>query len=405
MIRAGYKQTEIGVIPKDWVISILDQLASKVGSGITPRGGSNAYKLFGRPFVRSQNVGWGILKLGDIAFIDDKTHETFQNTEIRFKDVFLNISGASIGRSAVANRELVGGNVNQHVCILRTKREKLHPIFLNKILLSTIGQDQIDSFQSGGNREGLNIGQIKTFKIPLPPLPEQIAIATVLSDTDKLLQAIEKKIAKKRLIRQGAMQELLRPKEGWVVKKLGDIAEIVGGGTPSTFTNDYWNGDIDWFTPTEVGKIKYLSGSKRKITNQGLKNCSARILPLGTILLTSRAGIGDLGILIKEACTNQGFQSLIVNDLNSLEFVYYLLVTLKPLLLQNASGSTFLEISPNKVKAIEITIPTKQEQIKIATTLSDMDSEIENLEKQLAKYKQVKQGLMQNLLTGKIRLV
>jgi type I restriction enzyme S subunit len=121
--------------------------------------------------------------------------------------------------------------------------------------------------------------------------------------------------------------------------------------------------------------------------------------------LAFNTGIGDLGILTKEACTNQGFQSLIVNDLNSLEFVYYLLVTLKPLLLQNASGSTFLEISPNKVKAIKITIPAKQEQTQIAKIISDMDTEIETLAKQLAKYKQVKQGLMQNLLTGKIRLV
>jgi len=382
MIRAGYKQTEIGVIPKDWVISILDQLASKVGSGITPRGGSNAYKLFGRPFVRSQNVGWGILKLGDIAFIDDKTHETFQNTEIRFKDVFLNISGASIGRSAVANRELVGGNVNQHVCILRTKREKLHPIFLNKILLSTIGQDQIDSFQSGGNREGLNIGQIKTFKIPLPPLPEQIAIATVLSDTDKLLQAIEKKIAKKRLIRQGAMQELLRPKEGWVVKSLGEILQfgsgrdykhlnagiypVYGTGGIMTFVNDYL------FDGESVG-IGRKGTIDKPVFLQG------KFWTVDTLFFTHS---------FKES---------------SPKYIYYQFLLIRWRDYNEASGVPSL--SKNTLEEIEIRLPDLLEQIRIASILTAMDTEIESLENQLAKYKQVKQGLMQNLLTGKIRLV
>src|SRR5690606_9977816 len=126
-----------------------------------------------------------------------------------------------------------------------------------------------------------------------------------------LICSLEKLIAKKRMIKQGAMQKLLRPKEGWEVKKLGEVAEIVGGGTPSSFISTYWNGTINWLTPTEIGESKYTYESVRKITNDGLINCSARMLPIGTILLTTRAGIGDLSILMCEGCTNQGFQSLI----------------------------------------------------------------------------------------------
>ena len=399
-MRAGYKQTEIGLIPEDWEISILEQLASKVGSGITPRGGSNAYKLFGRPFVRSQNVGWGILKLGDIAFIDDETHETFQNTEIRFEDVFLNISGASIGRSAVANRKLIGGNVNQHVCILRAKREKLHPIFLNKILLSTIGQDQIDSFQSGGNREGLNIGQIKTFKIPLPPLPEQTAIATVLSDTDKLLQAIEKKIAKKRLIKQGAMQELLRPKEGWVVKPLGKFVNFSNGKAHENH--------IDINGEYTVVNSKFVSTGGRVF-----KSASENFSPLkkGDIVMVmsdipNGKALAKCFLIPKDNkyALNQRICSIRTEEADT-RFLFYILNRNK-YYLEFDSGTGQTNLKKDDVLNCPIPLPsTKEEQTRIATILTAMDTEIETLEKQLKKYKQVKQGLMQNLLTGKIRLV
>jgi type I restriction enzyme S subunit len=188
------------------------------------------------------------------------------------------------------------------------------------------------------------------------------------------------------------------------IKKLGEIATVVGGGTPSTYIPNYWNGMINWYTPTEIGLNKYTYSSLRKITKEGLKNCSAKILPKGSILLTTRAGIGDVSILMNEGCTNQGFQSLVANDDINYEFLYYLISTLKNILIQNASGSTFLEISPNKIKQIEVKIPNLKEQIAIAAILSDMDAEIESLEQKKNKYNMLKQGMMQQLLTGKIRI-
>src|SRR5699024_458558 len=120
-IKQGYKHTSIGIIPADWKIEKLGKLVSKVGSGITPRGGEKVYKEKGRPFLRSQNVGWGYLILNDVVFIDDQMHNTFINSELKQLDVLLNITGASIGRSAIVNDKIVGGNVNQHVCIIRPK--------------------------------------------------------------------------------------------------------------------------------------------------------------------------------------------------------------------------------------------------------------------------------------------
>lgn len=190
--------------------------------------------------------------------------------------------------------------------------------------------------------------------------------------------------------------------EDWDVKQLGDIANVIGGGTPSSFNNSYWNGDINWYTPTEIGKEKYSYESVRKITKLGFENCSAKILPKGTILLTTRAGIGDVSILMNEACTNQGFQSFVCKDNFNNEFLYYLISTLKNVFLQYASGSTFLEISPNKIKAILVPFPrTKAEQTLIATALSDADALICNLEKLIEKKRAIKQGAMQQLLKPK----
>ncbi len=117
--------------------------------------------------------------------------------------------------------------------------------------------------------------------------------------------------------------------EDWKIQKLGELANVIGGGTPSSFNKSYWNGNINWFTPTEIGKHKYTYESVRKLTKAGYDNCSAKMLPIGSILLTTRAGIGDLSILKTEGCTNQGFQSFVSFDSIDNEFLYYLLSTLK----------------------------------------------------------------------------
>lgn len=198
----------------EWEERVLGAMTNRVGSGITPTGGENNYKQIGRPFVRSQNVGWGILLLDDIVFIDEKTHSSFIATEIHACDVLLNITGASIGRSAVADSTIAGGNVNQHVCIIRVKEEELNPVYLNQYLISPPGQNQIDSFQAGGNRQGLNFAQIRSFSIPLPPMiSEQRRIASCLSSLDALVNAESQKLETLKMHKKGLMQGLFPARE------------------------------------------------------------------------------------------------------------------------------------------------------------------------------------------------
>ncbi|WRF80174.1 restriction endonuclease subunit S [Helicobacter pylori] len=199
------------------------------------------------------------------------------------------------------------------------------------------------------------------------------------------------------------MDALTTP-SNWQKVRLGDIAEIIGGGTPSTQITSFWNGSINWFTPTEIGITKYVYKSQRTITPLGLKKSSAKLLPIGTILLTSRASIGDCAILKVVATTNQGFQSLIPLEKINNEFLYYLMLTLKNKLLKLASGSTFLEVSPNKIKNLLIPLPPLNEQIAIANVLSDVDRYLYSLDALILKKEGVKKALSFELLSQRKRL-
>ena len=175
------------------------------------------YKTEGHPFVRSQNVGLGHLLLDDIAYIDEDTHQRQKNTELQLDDVLLNITGASIGRSAIVTKEIVRGNVNQHVCIIRTK-DNLVSSFLCNFLLSNYGQKQIDSFQAGGNRQGLNFEQIKSIKIGLPSIEEQKKIAELLQLLEQRIVTQNKIIDKLQSLIKGISNKLLNSKEGMLVR-------------------------------------------------------------------------------------------------------------------------------------------------------------------------------------------
>ena len=174
---------------------------------------------------------------------------------------------------------------------------------------------------------------------------------------------------------------------------------MVGGGTPDTTVKSYWGGDIQWFTPSEIGKNKYVDFSLRTITRDGLDNSSAKLLPLHTILLSSRATVGECSIASNECTTNQGFQSLIAKQCN-IDFLYYLIQTKKKDLIRNACGSTFLEISANEIRKIKVAVPVQNEQEQITKLLSLIDERIATQNKIIDKLQSLIKGLNNILLYG-----
>ncbi len=188
----------------------------------------------------------------------------------------------------------------------------------------------------------------------------------------------------------------------WKSSKFKDLCVIVGGGTPDTNIAEYWDNNILWFTPTEL-KEKYIAISKRTISEKGLNKSSAKLLPKGTLLFSSRATIGEVSIALHECTTNQGFQSMIVNNENSNEFIYYWIKNHAKVFIEKASGSTFLEISKSSIQNISLFIPSLPEQQKIASFLTTVDEKLQALKKKKTLLEQYKKGVMQKIFSQEIR--
>lgn len=252
---------------------------------------------------------------------------------------------------------------------------------------------------------------IEDIELSFPPFSEQCAIAAVLSDMDAYIVALEKLIAKKLSVKQGAMQELLTGKRRlpgftgeWIEKKLGEIGEIVTGSTPSTSLSEYWEGNILWVTPTDITDKKNIQNVERKISELGLSKI--RELPPNSLLVTCIASIGKNAILRTRGASNQQINAIIPYVEYDVDFLYYL-IEINKLLIEGKAGITATKIvSKTEFAEIELKFPQiKNEQIAIATVLSDMDSEIDALTAKIEKAKCIKQGMMSELLTGRIRLV
>ena len=196
------------------------------------------------------------------------------------------------------------------------------------------------------------------------------------------------------------MSEMVVP-EGWEEKRLDELGEVVGGGTPASGNKDYWGGNVSWVTPSEVTNLqgRYVHKTTRTLTEEGLDRSSAKLHPSGTILLTTRASIGYPAINTVPMATNQGFQSLRPNDKFDSEYGYQVLLHNRHNLERLSSGSTFLEVSSKEVKKFSLPVPPLPEQQKIASILTSVDEVIEKTQSQINKLQDLKKGTMNELLT------
>lgn len=207
-----FKDSPLGRIPKGWSTKKFDDVLVKVGSGITPTGGSAVYSEVGIPFIRSQNVYPDGFRFDDIAFITEEQHNKMKSSQLLANDVLLNITGASIGRCYYLPNEFAAGNVNQHVCILRCNFDLIDQVFLTNYINSDMGQRQIMNLQAGGNREGLNFQQIKAMILPLPRITEQREISKLLSAVALNISMLTKKMNSLMDCKKALMQDLLTGK-------------------------------------------------------------------------------------------------------------------------------------------------------------------------------------------------
>lgn len=248
--------------------------------------------------------------------------------------------------------------------------------------------------------------------ISIPEPTEQTQIGNYFQSLDKLISLHQAKV-NKLVNLKNAMLEKMFPKDGadvpeirfkgfegtWDERRLGDeVADIVGGGTPNTFESTYWNGDIDWYSPTEIGTKVFANGSLKKITELGFQKSSAKLLPADkTILFTSRAGIGDMAILKRTGATNQGFQSLVLKDGYDTYFIYSMGGLIKDFAIRNSSGSTFLEISGKMLGKMVLRIPSITEQQKIGAYFQNLDKVINLHQSELDKLDNLKKACLEKM--------
>ena len=371
----------------------------------------------GTPFISYVEV----YKLNGLTAADIKGRVRLAEDEIRKlavkkNDVFFTRTSETpeeVGYSAVLLEDVPNCVFNGFVLRARPRNNWLDPEYCKYCFSTKRVREEISKRCKYTTRAGITGRALSEIEIPLPPIEEQRAIANTLTSMENYIDKLFQMIEKKKAIRDGALEDLVSGKtrlngfnEEWETTTVGNCVSILQGGTPSTTNPRYWDGNIVWVTPGEITKLSgmYISSSERMITEAGLENSSATMLPEGTILLCTRATIGDLAIATKPMTTNQGFKNLICKIGYHNVFMAYLLKTMKNTMLSLAIGTTFLEISKKNLAAIQIRVPVFEEQKAIADALTAMDEEIQALKTEREKMIQIREGALDDLLTGRVRL-
>jgi len=372
-VRAGYRQTEIGVIPTDWEVK-------ELGNIIDFKGGSQPPLT---TFISIPKVGY--IRLLQIRDYKTDKYETYIPINLARK--FCNKSDIMIGRYGPPIFQILRGLEGAYNVALMKAIPKKE--IIKEYAFHFLKQDSLFNFveklsQRSSGQTGVDLQQLKKNPLGLPSNAEQIAIAAALSDADSLLNSLEKLISKKRNIKHGALQKLLKARDGWEVKKLGDVLKVKHGKSQKAVEE-------------RSGKYPILgTGGLMGYTNQFLYDKPSVL-------------IGRKGTIDKPRYMNSPFWTVdtlfyteIFEGYNA-KFIFYIFNLIDWYSFNEASGVPSL--NAKTIENIERGFPSLSEQTRISNILSDMDAEIAALETKLDKYRKVKLGMMQNLLTGKIRLI
>lgn len=235
-----------------------------------------------------------------------------------------------------------------------------------------------------------------------PQLSEQRRIAAVLDEWDYAIATVEKLGQSQQRRKGGLIKSVFFGDANWFDASVSELADVVGGGTLSTNKRAYWDGDIPWCTPTDITGLdtRYIEATERTISETGLAASNASLLPVGSIILCSRASVGECAINLVPMATNQGFQSLVPKDQNDRYFLYYLVQAYKPELIRLSAGSTFMEFPKSALRAMNIRIPEAEKRQEVGLLFNDVDDELDQTVALLKSLRLQKRGLMQKLLTG-----
>jgi type I restriction enzyme S subunit len=408
-LKPGYKQTEVGVIPEEWDCVRIGDVA-ETSSGATPARSKQQDYFDGGviPWVKTLDLNNSLILNSDECV----TAKALQVTSLRIypkESVLVAMYGGfnQIGRTGLLAMD---ATINQALTAIRPASSKLSSRYLLCYLNFRV--EYWKSVASSSRKDPNITGKdVRDFPLPLPPLKEQESIGEALQHIDDYIHSLVALISKKDQLKQAAMQELLTGKrrlpgfEGeWVAGKLGDYVEkIVGGGTPSRANPGFWGGEIPWATVKDL-TIFQPNQTQEWLTRDGLKNSSANLIPAGTLIASTRMALGKAVIFATDVAINQDLKAIFFGKNGMARFFCYWFEANASAIDAIGGGSTVKGISLSQLKALDVANPGLAEQNAIVDVISDIETEIETLENRLTKTRALKQAMMQELLTGRIRL-
>jgi len=343
-------------------------------------------------------------------FISRETSQKYPRTILKEGDFVLSVRG-SMGKVALVTKEFYGANITANSIRISPKRDLAYSPFLKTVFLFEYFQRVLSDLSPQTTIKTIKAPILKSILIPLPPLSEQKHIAAkiqeLMQEVERARTACEKQLEAAKALPAAYLREVFESEESrkWQKKKLGELCEIITGSTPKTDEPSNWNGEILWATPNDMGKIKgfTIEATERKISQRGFESCSTKLLPAGSVLLTTRAPIGHLAINLKPVCTNQGFKSLIPSSQIHNWFLFFTLEYFVPTLQSMGRGQTFTEISKEQVERFEISIPPLVRQHQICSYLREKVEGGENLQSAIRNQQSALDSLPQAILRQAFR--
>jgi type I restriction enzyme S subunit len=419
MVKEGYKRIELGIIPDDWDVVPLEDKIGMVKSGKRlPKGHYVTKNITDHPYVRVIDMKMGGLITNDIMYVPDEVYPAIKNYRIYKNDIYISVAG-TLGLIGRIPEYLDGANLTENAN--RITNITCDADYLMYWLMGNYIQEKIKSSQTLGAQPKLALYIIRSFPVPLPKQDEQAAIANSLKDIDSYIESLEKLIDKKKNIKQGTMQQLLTGKKRlpgfigeWELKKIIDLCNYQNGRSLEKFFNNK-----DGFRVISIGNYspngKYIDNNC--FISSAFNNEIFRYVLYKddlTMILNDKTANGTIigrVLLIDENnkyVFNQRTMKLKVKEFIDSKFLYYLINSdeIHNKIVGLAKPGTQIYVNTDDILQLELFIPnSKLEQEKLSRLFSCMDSEIESLEHKLEKYKNIKQGMMQELLTGRIRLI
>jgi type I restriction enzyme S subunit len=406
-VKPGYKQTEVGVIPEEWEVSTVGrEFEIKLGKML------DAEKNVGtpKPYLGNRAVQWDQIDISNLPTVP-MTRADIERFRLRKGDLLV-CEGGEVGRAAIWEGQL-------GECYYQKALHRLRPLrgFNSRVMAALLRQwsdkGLLTNYVTQTSIAHLPREKFMEVPMPVPPLPEQRAIATALSDVDALLAALDRLIAKQRDLKPAAMQQLLTGQTRlpgftgkWEMKRLGDVAKIQRGASPRPIDSPIWfdeNSPIGWVRISDVTRSgMFLQETTQRLSALGVSH--SRPVPTGSLIMSICATVGRPVITKIDVCIHDGFVVFDNPQADQL-FLYYVLKWIEPDWWKHGQTGSQMNLNTGLINGTPIHLPPLPEQTAIATVLSDMDLELAALEQRRDKTRALKQGMMQELLTGRTRLI